>query len=450
MNFVLGTVLVLGLLILVHEWGHFVVARLFGVRVDVFSIGFGPRLFGWKRGATDYRVSALPLGGYVRMAGQDLSEVDAGTQAPTGSPDELMSKPRWQRALITLAGPAVNLLFPIVLLTGFYMLKGDPYLAFLDLPVQVQGVPSSATAGPDALRAGDRLLNLNGIQNPTWEQGFKLVESSPDGTRLSAQVDNSGSLRNVDLVVHRSPTQRPVRPFGYLPIRAVIGEIIPGEPADRAGLRENDRIVEVNGQPIQWWDQFVDSVRNSKGSRLNLSVERKEQTLALSVTPKQNVLSGGEAIFQIGVGPIGQYSYHKLSPVQSLRAAISKSMEAIQGTVQIVGGLLAGKISIRQLQGPVGITYMAGKAVEETGRKGPLALVSLIVLLSVNLGILNLLPIPILDGGNILLLSIEGALRRDLSLRFKERFVQVGLFFLLVLFAIVMYNDILRRLPSHS
>src|SRR5713101_7070003 len=176
MNFVLGTVLVLGLLILVHEWGHFVVARLFGVRVDVFSIGFGPRLFGWKRGATDYRVSALPLGGYVRMAGQDLSEADAGTQAPTGAPDELMSKPRWQRALITLAGPSVNLLFPIVLLTGFYMLKGDPYLSFSDLPVQVQGVPSSAATGTDALRAGDKLLNLNGVQNPTWEQAFKLVE----------------------------------------------------------------------------------------------------------------------------------------------------------------------------------------------------------------------------------------------------------------------------------
>lgn len=450
MNFVLGTVLVLGLLILVHEWGHFVVARLFGVRVDVFSIGFGPRLFGWKRGATDYRVSALPLGGYVRMAGQDLSEVDAGTQAPTGAPDELMSKPRWQRALITLAGPAVNLLFPIVLLTGFYMLKGDPYLSFSDLPVQVQGVPSSAPTGPDALRPGDKLLTLNGIQNPTWEQAFKLVENSPDGTRLSAQVDNSGSQRNVDLVVHHSLTQRPVRIFGYLPIPAVIGETAPGEPADRAGLRENDRIAEVNGQPIQWWDQFVDYVRNSKGSRLNLSVERKGQTLALSVTPKQNVLPGGEAVYQIGVLPIEPYSYHKLSPVQSLRAGLSRSMSAIQATVEIVGGLLAGKISIRQLQGPVGITYLAGKAVEETGRRGPLALVSLIVLLSVNLGILNLLPIPILDGGNILLLSIEGALRRDLSLRFKERFVQVGLFFLLVLFAIVMYNDILRRLPSHS
>src|SRR5882762_7873313 len=132
MNTILGIILVLGLMILVHELGHFIVARVFGVRVDVFSIGFGPRLFGWKRGATDYRVSALPFGGYVRMAGQDLSEVDSSTVAPTGAPDEVMSKPRWQRACISFAGPAVNLLMPIILLGGFYILKGEPYPAFLD------------------------------------------------------------------------------------------------------------------------------------------------------------------------------------------------------------------------------------------------------------------------------------------------------------------------------
>src|SRR6266849_495971 len=131
MNTILGFGLVLGVLILVHEWGHYIVARIFGVRVDVFSIGFGPRLFGIKRGATDWRVSAVPLGGYVRMAGQDLSEIDSGKVAPTGAPDELMSKPRWQRALISFAGPAVNLVMPILLLAGFFVVKGFPYAAFL-------------------------------------------------------------------------------------------------------------------------------------------------------------------------------------------------------------------------------------------------------------------------------------------------------------------------------
>src|SRR5712691_11862175 len=170
LDVLIGTILVLGVMILVHEWGHFIVARLFGVRVDVFSVGFGPRLFGWKRGATDYRVSALPLGGYVRMAGQDLSEVDSGNVAPTGSPDELMSKPRWQRALISFAGPAVNLLMPIVLLTGFFVIRGFPYSAYLDQPVQVVGLPANVAGQPNSLQTGDKLLSLNGVRNPTWDQ----------------------------------------------------------------------------------------------------------------------------------------------------------------------------------------------------------------------------------------------------------------------------------------
>jgi regulator of sigma E protease len=450
MSYLVGLIVVLGLLILVHEWGHFVVARLFRVRVDVFSIGFGPRLFGWKRGATDYRVSALPLGGYVRMAGQDLADIDSGDKAPTGSPDELMSKPRWQRALICFAGPAVNLIFPVVMLTAFYALKGEPYLSYFDRPLEVVAVPANKPSTAESFRVGDRVVSLNGIPNPTWDQAFKLINAAAEGSHLAAEVANAGSRRSVDVLVARANARQPGWPFGYRPIPTIVGEVFAGEPADRAGLRENDRIVSVDGQPIQWWDQFVDPIRGSKGRRLEITVERKGQTLTVGVAPKLNALPGGESVYAIGVGPVEQYSFHRISPLLALREGFWISVSATEATVEIVGGLLAGRISIRQLQGPVGITYAAGKAVEETGRKGPMSLVNLIALLSVNLGILNLLPIPILDGGQILLLSIEGALRRDLSLRFKERFVQVGLVFLLVLFAIVMYNDILRRFPGHS
>jgi regulator of sigma E protease len=164
---ILGMALVLGVLILVHEWGHFIVARLFGVRVDVFSIGFGPRLFGWKRGATDYRISVIPLGGYVRMAGQDLSEVDSSDAAPTGAPDELMSKPRWQRALISFAGPAVNLIFPIILLAGFFAYVGIPYSDYLDKSVQIVAVPPNApSSSPDALQPRDQIVSINGQKTP--------------------------------------------------------------------------------------------------------------------------------------------------------------------------------------------------------------------------------------------------------------------------------------------
>ncbi|HVH69881.1 MAG TPA: site-2 protease family protein [Candidatus Dormibacteraeota bacterium] len=167
MNIVIGFVLVLGILILVHEWGHFIVARFFGVRVDVFSIGFGPRLFGWKRGATDYRVSAIPLGGYVRMAGQDLSDIDAGEQKPTGAPHELMSKPRWQRALISLAGPVVNLIFPLFLLTAYFVIKGNPYPKYMDDPLVVVSLPKDSPLLKAGVEPGDRITSINGVSSPT-------------------------------------------------------------------------------------------------------------------------------------------------------------------------------------------------------------------------------------------------------------------------------------------
>jgi regulator of sigma E protease len=444
MDWIIGMVLVLGVMILVHEWGHFIVARLFDVRVDVFSIGFGPRLFGWKRGATDYRVSALPLGGYVRMAGQDLSEVDSGKVAPTGAPDELMSKPRWQRALISFAGPAVNLVFPVFLLTCYYMAAGMPSAAFLSKPVQIVGLPANSQTTPAPLQTGDTVVSLNDVKNPTWEQAENQIRGNTAGGTLKLEVENKGVRRHAEVTVKQG---EPIdRILGYLPIPAVIGDTFPGAPADRAGIREKDIIEAVNGQKVEYWDQFVDYVRGSGGKPLQLDVQRKGQVLHLTVTPKQGVADASTNNYQIGVGPDPDIIYHRIGIAASASAATGKTLEMVADTLGVVGKLFSGRVSVKQLQGAVGITRVAGDAV----RKGPSAVISVMVLISVNLGILNLLPIPILDGGNILLLAIEGGMRRDLSLSFKERFIQVGLVFLLVLFAYVMYNDVVRLLPSHS
>src|SRR5215813_4045002 len=228
MNTVLGIVLVLGVMILVHEWGHFIVARLFGVRVDVFSIGFGPRLFGWKRGATDYRVSALPLGGYVRMAGQDLSEIDSGEKAPTGAPDEVMSKPRWQRALISFAGPAVNLLFPILLLTGLYAIKGEPYPEYFDSPLQIVGVSDKS---PAALRVGDKVLSVDNISNPSWEQAERLLSAVSSGSRIKIDLENGGTRRTAQIEVPAKDSDQIAQVFGYAPIAPIVDEVSSGYPA---------------------------------------------------------------------------------------------------------------------------------------------------------------------------------------------------------------------------
>jgi regulator of sigma E protease len=444
LHYAVGMGLVLGLMILVHEWGHFAMARFFKVRVDVFSIGFGPRLFGWKRGDTDYRLSALPLGGYVRMAGQDLTEIDSADQAPTGAPDELMSKPRWQRALISFAGPAVNLVLPIFLLTGLFTIKGVPYSSYLDQPVQIVYLSSDKDAPKSDLRPGDILESVNGATVTTWDQAYKAIQKAGTAEPLNLKVTSDGATRNVSVAFKNPDTAELV--LGYPPRQPVLDEVGGGSPAQRAGLQDGDVIVAVDGQPTKYWGQFVDRVRGSGGKTLAVNVSRKGQIVHANVTPELNATENGESSYQVGVSVLDETLYRRVSLTESVRDSMATTGLTIQKTAEVVGMLFRGKVSIKQLQGPVGISHAAARAVD----RGSLAVISLMVLISVNLGILNLLPIPILDGGNILLLAIEGVLRRDLSMSFKERFVQVGFLFLLVLFAIVMYHDVARRLSAHS
>jgi regulator of sigma E protease len=479
MDLLIGVSLVLGVMILIHEWGHFIAARMFGVRVDVFSIGFGPRLFGWKSGHTDYRISIIPLGGYVRMAGQDPTEIDspsrwsankaaAEAEAPgkvmdtvqtaaetalrlpptdvgehaTGAPDELMSKPRWQRAVISAAGPAVNLVFPILLLTVYYVAIGVPYPIFEDKPVVVTAVPPNSAAARAGLAPGDRIAAINGQQIPTWAEAGKVLATVEPSAKVSVEIESAGQKKTIEIPVGAQKDTEQV--VGYPPMKPILEDVAPGMPASRGGLKEADVIVAVDGQPIQWWGQFTERVRGSEGKPLSLDIERKGQPMHLVVTPQAGATERGETVYQIGVQVHEETAYRRVAFGESLKFGASNTYDTIDSTIGVVGKLFSGRVSVKQLQSVVGISRAAGQAVH----RGAWAVITLMVLISVNLGILNLLPIPILDGGNILLLAIEGGLRRDLSLAFKERFVQVGLVFLLVLFAIVMYNDVARLFHS--
>jgi regulator of sigma E protease len=479
MDLLIGVSLVLGVMILIHEWGHFIAARMFGVRVDVFSIGFGPRLFGWKSGHTDYRISIIPLGGYVRMAGQDPTEIDspsrwsankaaAEAEAPgkvmdtvqtaaetalrlpptdlgehaTGDPDELMSKPRWQRAVISAAGPAVNLVFPILLLTVYYVAIGVPYPIFEDKPVVVTALPANSAAAHAGLATGDRIAAINGQQTPNWTEAGKALASVEPNTKVSVEIESAGQKKTLEIPVAAQKDTEQV--LGYPPMKPVLEDVAPGMPAARGGLKEGDVITAVDGQAIQWWGQFTERVRGSDGKALSLDIERKGQPMHLVVTPQSGATERGETVYQIGVQVHEETAYRRVAFGESIKFAASNTYDTIDSTIGVVGRLFSGRVSVKQLQSVVGISRAAGQAVH----RGAWAVITLMVLISVNLGILNLLPIPILDGGNILLLAIEGGLRRDLSLAFKERFVQVGLVFLLVLFAIVMYNDVARLFHS--
>jgi len=431
-------------LILVHEWGHFIVARLFGVRVDVFSIGFGPRLFGWKRGATDYRISAIPLGGYVRMAGQDLSEIDSNDVAPTGGPDELMSKPRWQRALISLAGPIVNLIFPLVLLAGYFVVKGDPYPKYFDEPLVIVSLPKDSPLAKAGVEPGDRVTWLDGVSAPTWSTVDTEFSKGLADKKFHLKFEHKGEVQAVE--VSAVGMQIPELLFGYGPNRPIVGYAEKGKPADRAGIRRDDIIQSINGQPLSNWQEMVTAIQSAAGKPIQITVLRKKQTLSFNVNPVSDKNERGETAWMIGIRPGQEYAFRKVGFSQSVASAADFTGRGTWQTVAIVGKLVTGKVAAKQLQSVIGIAAEAGHAVQE----GTFEVVSLMAGLSLNLGILNLLPIPILDGGNILLLALEGIRRRDFSLSFKERFVQVGLEFLLVLFVYVMYNDVVRLLPSHS
>ena len=431
---ILAVVVGLGMMVLVHELGHFIVARAFGVRVETFSIGFGPRIWGVRRGNTDYRVSILPLGGYVRMAGDNPAE------ERRGDPDEFLSKPRWQRVLIALAGPTMNFLMAIALMAALFV-HGGEQLSYADKPVVVAGVLKDSPAEKAGIKPGDHVVSYGGIQTPTWDRlNLELGVSTPGRTQ-PVVVDRNGQMVSLSV---RSELQ-PLAVVGY-PVEPVeIGAVSSGLPAEKAGLQANDTIQSVDGRALASPYQFSELVQQSKGGTLNLGVLRGGQTLTVPIQPTWGDPGDGTARWQIGIAfhfATNQRSY-------SLPAATVKATQfnliLANKLVYLVGQLLTGKVSAKQLQGPLGIMQESSRAA----KRGFGDLIGLMALVSLNLGVLNLLPIPILDGGHIAMLGIEGLMRHDISLKIKERVVTVGMVLLMALFVFVMFNDVMRMVPKH-
>jgi regulator of sigma E protease len=423
----------LGVMVLVHEWGHFVVARFFGVRVEVFSIGFGPRLFGVRRGPTDYRLSALPLGGYVRMAGDNPAE------ERRGDPDEFLSKPRWQRVLIALAGPTTNFLMAVVLTAALFV-RGGEQPSYADKSVVVAGVVKDSPAQKAGIEPGDRIVSFAGVKGPTWDRvALELALSAP-GHSLPVTIERGGQL--ITTSVASEP--QPFAVVGYPAEPVIVGSVAPGLPAQRAGLKDGDIIVAANGEPLTAPSQFSDVVQQSGGKPMTLEVMRDGQTQMLELRPIWGDPGDGTPRWQIGITFRFVTSPRRYSVPQAVLKATQFHIVLANKLIYLVGELFTGKVSLKQVQGPLGIVQESSRAA----KRGFGDVISLMALVSLNLGILNLLPIPILDGGHILMLAIEGLMRRDLSLKIKERVVTVGMVFLLLVFLIVMYNDALRLFTS--
>jgi len=430
---ILVGVFVLGLMVLVHEWGHFIVAKLLGVRVDVFSIGFGPRLFGWRRGPTDYRVSVLPLGGYVRMAG------DNPTEERQGAPDEFLSQPRWRRALIVFAGPATNVVLAVLLLAGLYAVRYEKP-AYLDEPARLEGVVADSPAAQAGLQAGDVIVEIAGVRNPTWETiQVETLLGGKEAVTVSVARGDEQFTRVIQPEL-QGPRDTPF--VGWYPYDPVVAnDVDPELPAARAGLKARDEIVAVDGVSTSEIGPggLVERVQKSAGATLNFSLRRDAQPLELSVAPEQRTWQGQTGYF-LGVR-LGRriHSVH-LGPVAAFRQSVEDNLRFTGLLFVLLQRLFTGRASVNSLEGPIGIVSLSGQAAQ----LGLGSLANLMAIISINLAVLNLLPVPILDGGHLAFLAIEGLWRRDLSLGFKERATQVGLMLLLLLFAVVMYNDIMR------
>ncbi len=433
---VLAVGVILGFMILIHEFGHYAVAKLLGVRVEQFAIGFGKRLFGFRRGDTDYRINALPLGGYVKMSGENPMD------ERSGDPGEFMSHPRWHRFLIAIAGPGMNILFAVGLLTGVYMVHYE-YPSFFDEPAVIGWVQHDTPAAKAGILAGDRIAGIEGIENPTWDQVIPRVALNPNQP-LDLTIERAGKTLSKTIVPEAlGPNQ--MGSAGWEPKEPSFPVTIlePGMPAEQAGMKLGDEIVSVDGQPMPGIEAMIESLKQTKDKPIRIAVLRNGQPLSFVMRPVLSDTSGEER-YRVGFAS-EPMTVSSLPLAAAFRRSLVQNEQGSLLILELVQKMIQRKISIRSVEGPIGIGRAAGQAAS---KKGWTPLLELTAGISLNLGIFNLLPIPIMDGGVILLLFVESIIRRDISLRIKERIYQAAFVFLVLFAVMVIYNDVAKMLPG--
>ena len=425
---------VLGVLVFIHELGHFLLARWHGVRVITFSLGFGPKILKVQRGDTEYCISIVPLGGYVKMAGENPDDPH------TGNDDEFLAKSKWQRFQILIAGPAMNLILAVVLL-AVVLMQGADVLAYLDRPAVVGAVLPGSPAERAGIQPGDQILELGTAGIKTWEHLDMAVAARPE--------------REVDVVVQRAGREERfrIRPdltelrtrnnakfelgtIGVLPdVYPSVSSVIAGEPAEKAGLKAGDEIRAVAGQRMVFRSQVVEAISKQPGEPVQITVRRDGVDQTIGVTPVKQ----GDAM-RIGIYMTEATRPFTPTPLEAVGLSIQRNIDMAGQILATLRDLVTGEASPKQLMGPVGIAQLSG----ESAQAGWIALLGLMAGISLNLGLLNLLPIPVLDGGHIFIMAIETISRRDFSLQMKEKMLFVGFLLLMTLMVTVIYNDLTR------
>jgi regulator of sigma E protease len=392
-----------------------------------FSLGFGPRLVGFTRGGTEYCISAVPLGGYVKMAGENADD------ARSGQPDEFLSKSKWERFQVLIAGPLMNLALAVVLLAAVLM-RGADVPAYLDQPPVIGSIEQGSPADKSGFAIGDQIQLVAGTSVRTWED-VDIAIGSRAKREVAVSVLRGG--REVALRVTPDAEGRfEVGRIGVFPkVHPRVRTVKTGDPADAAGLKPNDVVVAVNGETISFARQLSDAIGKNAGKAIALSIERAGQAVTLHVTPK---LDGG--VGRIGISISNEVRRIEPGFFEAIKMSVQRNVEMAGLILRTLYGLLSGETSPKQLMGPVGIAQLSGESAQE----GWLSLMMLMANISLNLGLLNLLPIPVLDGGHIFIMALEGIARRDFSIQVKERMLFAGFLLLMLLMVTVIYNDLTR------
>ena len=428
MTTILAFIFVLGVLIFVHELGHFLMARRIGVRVLTFSLGFGPKLLSVRRGDTEYCVSAIPLGGYVKMAGENPEDTRSGAS------DEFLSKSKWQRFQVLIMGPVMNIVLALVVM-AVVLYQGADVPVFEQQPMVVGGVAPNSVAAEAGIRPGDRVIAVDGVRIATWEE-FSMLIISRAGRQVRLAIDRDGQRIEQPLV----PTAVGKYELGYIGVepalRPQIKEVNPGEPAHEAGLRAGDIVLAVAGEKPIAQPRVIELIRAHEGKPLAFEILRQDQPQTITVTPAKT-----SGTVRIGA-QIMPYEFRMVQPgpVEAVMLSAKKNWEWTRLIVQTLAGLFTRDTPVRQLMGPLAIADLSGDAAEA----GWIQLFSLMAMISLNLGLLNLMPVPVLDGGHITILALEGLSRRDFSMKVKEKMLLAGFVLLLMLMVTVLYNDLTR------
>ena len=444
--YLLAFIFILGSAVVLHEFGHFIVAKLFKIRVETFSVGFGPRLFGKKWGHTDYRVSAIPLGGYVKLGGDESNAPLEGASAEDIPPEEMFNlRPRWQRISVALAGPIMNILTALAIPFAGAFVYGVPATP---QPVVYYLEPSGA-AEQAGLKPGDRIISFNGNDDPTWDVITGDALLSP-GRPIPIVVNRNGSEVSLSI----TPTTRTengdaagtldfVPDYGGLPV--VVGSVTTDSPAAAAGLKEDDRFISVDGQDVRSAAQVTEYVRAHDKQKIAITVQRNGQNVQLLTDERR--IDGNK----LGFGVSEQYPLHAATVASAGKYAWNQNIQILRLTGKALGQVFSGQRSVRNtLSGPIGIYQATQKSIEKLGWDGAFGMLGF---LSLNLGIFNLLPIPVLDGGAIFLLLIEGLLALvglSISTAIRDRIQQVGFVVVLLLMVFVISNDLLKMIGGKN